>query len=112
MLDIKNTVTEAASQVSQRISRVATDALGAVTGSLSRAGLHVVDEVLAKASKLVGQPPGDAGEAAQATGTPAPAAFAPAPHGKAAAKRRKATRLAMQRLVKAAKRTASAARKN
>lgn len=106
MIDIKSTVTSAASQVTERLSRAASDTLGAFTDSISRAGLQVVDGVLAKASKLVGAPEEDTQEASGAAEAPELQA---APRGKAAAKKRKQARLAMQRLVKAAKRTASAA---
>lgn len=105
MLDLKTSVTEAANHLTQRVSRAATDALGALTDSLSRAGMNAVDGVLAKASKLVGMP-----EEEHAAEASAPPVVHAAPHGKAAAKKRKQARLSMQRLVKAAKRTASSAR--
>ncbi len=110
MLDLKSSVTAAANQLSQRVSRAATGALGALTGSLSRAGLNVVDGVLAKASELMGIPEEGHEPADSAQDLANHAAMPAAPHGKAAAKKRKQARLSMQRLLKAAKRTASSAR--
>ncbi len=106
MLDIKSTVTEAAHHVTERLARVATGALDAFTSSVSRAGLSVVDGVLAKASALVG----GANEETEASVVAAPPSLEAAPHGKAAGKKRKQARMAMQKLVKAAKRGASSAR--
>ena len=107
MLDIKSTVTEAAHHVTERLSRAATGALDAFTSSVSRAGLSVVDGVLAKASALVG-----ASEDTATTPSAPPPALQAAPHGKAAAKKRKQAKVAMQKLVKAAKRGAGSARRH
>jgi hypothetical protein len=86
MLDLKATVTEAANHLKARVAHVAVEAL---------------DAVVAKASNLLLGVP--AQPRTQAAAAPRPVAA----HGKAAAKKRKQARLSMQRLVKAAKRSAS-----
>jgi len=105
MLNLKASVTEAANRVSERLTQVASEAAHALTGSLSRAGNRVVDGVLDQAEKWVGP------VAPASAPRPAAPEHLVAAHGKAAAKKRKQARLAMQRLVKAAKRTASSARR-